>query len=301
MIKREVVIIGAGPAGISCAIQLKRYGFEPLLLEGNSVGGLVLNANMVENYPGFPKGISGSELACLFEKQLRRFGVEVLIMKAEKLDFSEKNFIIRTDKKTINAKTVVVASGTVPRKLRIDTGLKSNCIFYDVLKLKSIENKDICIIGGGDAALDYALTLSRNNEVLVLCRKKNVSCVLALLEKVKGQSNIRISTGCEVKNLFKQGDKLVLHCSCANDISILTDIVVAAIGRIANVGFLSQDLKSAYEIGKRTKNIYFIGDVVEGEYRQVGIAVGDGIRIAMEIFKGRAKMSGGLAVTGKVR
>ena len=73
----DVVVVGAGPAGISASIQLKRSGIEPLLLEKDETGGLLLNANLVENYPGFPDGVSGEILAEIFSKHLKKVGVEL--------------------------------------------------------------------------------------------------------------------------------------------------------------------------------------------------------------------------------
>jgi len=289
MRNEKVVIIGAGPAGVSCAVQLKRYGLAPFLIERDEVGGLLLNANMVENYPGFPEGISGVNLAKLFGEQLEKYSIVPHILEVLNVDFNDKNFILETDKGEIAARTLVVASGTVPKKLNIVNPDIMGGIFYDVKGLRSVKDKDICIIGAGDVAFDYALSLSFFNRVTVLCRKEEISCIPCLLEKVKARNNIQVLTGCEVKEINEEGGKLVLYCSSENDVIIRTDVVVIAIGRGPNIGFLSQKLIEVYDTGEEEKNLYFVGDVSRGILRQVGVAVGDGLRVAMEIFQGKAE------------
>ena len=118
-----VAIIGAGPAGLATALQLKRYGVDALLLEGGRVGGLLHNANCVENYPGFPGGISGPQLVRLFIAQAEQTGVSVTHAQVLSLDYSgfsapsdsqEGEFSIQTAERLYRARRVVIASGTRP-------------------------------------------------------------------------------------------------------------------------------------------------------------------------------------------
>ena len=111
MMTEDVIVIGAGPAGIAAAIQLRRFGLDPLLLERDRLGGLLVNANLVENYPGFPEGIRGAELVKLFEAQLRRVGVSISVEEATALDYSD-GFLIQTPRRRLTARIVVIASGT---------------------------------------------------------------------------------------------------------------------------------------------------------------------------------------------
>ena len=87
----KIVIIGGGPSGIACAIQLIRYGYNPVIIEKNEPGGLLRNANLVENYPGFPNGISGIDLSHIFVEQLNRFGVELISDEVISLDYAENH------------------------------------------------------------------------------------------------------------------------------------------------------------------------------------------------------------------
>ena len=292
MNKEKIVIIGAGPSGITCAIQLKRYGFEPLLIEKDEVGGLARNANLIENYPGFPSGITGYELAVLFRRQMTRFNISVHKMEVTDLDYNERNYLIKTNEGLIEAKTVIVASGTMPEELNdYDEDVK-NRILYNVESLKSVKGKDILIVGGGDAAFDYASGLSLNNNITIIHRGNEPSCLPVLFERAKKIGSIRYLENCAVKEIVKDGEKLVLRYFSEKDFEIHIDYVIGAIGRKPNVGFLSERLLKAYKEEKEVKNLYFIGDVMRGFYRQVGIAIGDGLLAAMKVHTERLKVKG---------
>jgi thioredoxin reductase len=112
----NVTIIGAGPAGIATALQLKRYGITPIILEKNTIGGLIRNAHLIENYPGFPKGISGINLVHLFRKHLERAAITIFPEGVIKLDTEDENFLIQTQKRVFSSHIVVIASGTKPRE-----------------------------------------------------------------------------------------------------------------------------------------------------------------------------------------
>jgi len=113
----EIVIIGAGPAGVTAAIQLKRYGIPFTLLEKERVGGLLWNANLVENYPGFPAGVSGPKLVGLIMKQMERIGVEVKFDSVVELQYDGNSFQIRTSQAEYSPRYVIVASGTRPNPI----------------------------------------------------------------------------------------------------------------------------------------------------------------------------------------
>ena len=191
-----MVIIGAGPAGISTAIQLKRYGVEPTLLEKKEIGGLLKNANLVENYPGFPSGVPGPELVKLFKKQLENIQIKVHFEKVLELDYKNGLFSIKTNQKKITCRIIVIASGTKPRKLSYpDLPAKiENHIFYEIYPLTQVENKKIAIIGAGDAAFDYALNLSKQNKVTILNRGEEVKCLPLLWKRAMETKNISYLT-----------------------------------------------------------------------------------------------------------
>ena len=181
----DVAIIGAGPAGLSAAVQLKRYNTDILLFEKNLVGGLLRNANLVENYPGFGDGSSGIELVEQFSRHLDKTGLKVNYEEVKEIDYSKDKFFVKTNNKNTACKIVVIATGTKPQKI---PGLKiteeiCKLIFYEIYPILKVQNKNIAIIGAGDAAFDYALNLARFNKVTILNRGNETSCLSLLWER----------------------------------------------------------------------------------------------------------------------
>ena len=182
---RDVAIIGAGPAGIAAAIHLRRYDITPVVFEERAVGGLLRNAHLVENYPGFPEGIGGPELAGLMRDHLGVSGAEVRYERIVSLDYRDDRFFLRTASAELACRIAVVASGTEPKKIP-DLAIPDdimNRVFYEVYPIRDMRYKNIAIIGAGDAAFDYALNLSRQNEVTLLSRGGTAKCNQHLWEK----------------------------------------------------------------------------------------------------------------------
>jgi thioredoxin reductase (NADPH) len=173
----EVFIIGAGPAGMAAALQLKRYGITPRLFEKARPGGLLWNANCVENYPGFPGGVSGPELVLTFIEQIK--SIEITPEPVIKLSWEREVFYARTPSRTYQARKAIIASGTKPCILTafpIPDDLRAYVV-YEVAGLLSEEGKNILVVGSGDAAFDYAINLSRKNTVIILNRSEQVKCL----------------------------------------------------------------------------------------------------------------------------
>ncbi len=284
---KNVVIIGAGPAGISAAIQLKRSGLDPLLLEKNRVGGLLANANLVDNYPGFPRGITGPRLVELFGTHLDKAGVKVEFEGVINLDY-EEHFLLETTRRELRSRIVVVASGTEPRKVK--TPLlpddASGLVFDEVYPIAGSSGKRVAIIGAGDAAFDYALNLARRNDVIVLNRGTKRRCLPLLWESARAVKRIEYHENTAASAIQRSGDGVVLICKKnQTDWELQVDYVILATGRTVNRDFLSSRLRTnAAELEKRGL-LYFIGDVRNGIYRQSSIAIGDGVSAAMHIYE----------------
>jgi thioredoxin reductase len=250
----EVVIIGAGPAGIMAAIQLKRSGISPVLLEKEQVGGLLLNANLVENYPGFPEGVTGEEFVKLMVRHLEYTGIEVEFGEVKTLSYGSELFLIGEGNGTLSARRVVVASGTraiIPDDIPFSPSLLGCKIFSEVKDVPLSNGCKVAVVGGGD-------------------------CV----EKWFDADYI---PGVVIKEISKGETGLRLHIVKNVERILEVDFLLLAVGREPQDSFLSHEIREDLESGREIEGLYFAGDVRRGFMRQSGIAVGDGLMAAMDI------------------
>ncbi|MEW6402404.1 MAG: NAD(P)/FAD-dependent oxidoreductase [Chloroflexota bacterium] len=284
----RILIVGAGPAGIAAGIQLQRYGLEPVILEKEKIGGLLRNANWVENYPGFPNGVAGSKLITLMEKQVKRIGVQVEREEVVQLDWDGENFVAETQNAKREVEVVIVASGTESRKVpEVISAAARARVFTEVWPLLKIEGRHIVIVGAGDAAFDYALNLSKKrNSVTILNRGDSVKCLGLLWERASLEPAITYRAGVAVSHVDadETAARLKVRCEAGGSSEEVTaDYVIFAIGRDPQLDFLSENLKRCEKDLIETGRLYFVGDVQNGLLRQTAIAVGDGLRAAMQI------------------
>ena len=285
----DVVIIGAGPAGIATAIQLRRYDIPTVLIEKERIGGLLWNANLVENYPGFPNGISGPKLARLFEKQMERIGVEVVFDEVRTLDVVSETLTVGTCLNSYRPRAVVVASGTRPRPFPLEVSAHvRDRVFSTVYPILNVRRKHVVIIGAGDAAFDYALNLSRCNTVTILNRHGETQCLPLLWERARACAAISYRDGIAAGQIVEAdaGSGLILQCESGGlEATVAADYVVFAIGREPQMNFLSARAMEWESALLERGQLYYIGDVKNGLLRQTAIAVGDGLKAAMQIYR----------------
>ncbi|MGQ9586972.1 MAG: NAD(P)/FAD-dependent oxidoreductase [Thermoplasmata archaeon] len=286
----SAAIIGAGPGGIAAAIYLQRAGVAPLLIERGEPGGLLRSANLVENYPGFPGGVRGVELAERFVDQLRSSGVRVTRANVELVSAVRDGFRVKTDMGDFSCRTVIIATGTRPKEigLRGCGRLNGKKVFYDIAEIPPELRKDksIIVVGGGDAAFDYALNLrGKGNRVTVISRSEP-HCLPLLRSRAKS-SGIDVVTGCVPELVQEKPKGVLLRCRSENGrADFRGDLVLSACGRVPDLSILSPALRRQTRTGKgipetRAPGMYIVGDAARGRHRQTGIAVGDGIRAAM--------------------
>ncbi len=283
----DVIIIGAGPAGIAAAIQLRRQGVDPLVFEKGMIGGLLHNANLVENYPGFPDGISGNDLAALFAKQLSKYNIRIIPESVQRLDYENALFTITTNDSTYTASIVVIATGTKPREYT-DIEIPEDArqfIHNEIYPILTAKEKRIAIVGAGDAAFDYALNLGKANEVMIWNRGEAVRCLQLLQERASRANSITCRTNITISEITKNsGGGLRIHCMAPEGPETFeVDFLVYAIGRDPQLDFLSSGMKNALPKLSKAGSCYLLGDVKSGRYRQTAIAVGDAIHAAMKI------------------
>ena len=283
----DAIIIGAGPAGLTAALQLKRYGIDPLVFERSHIGGLLRNANSVENYPGFPGGIPGSELVRLFEDQASQAGVHVVLEEVIELTHGGDTFRVVTPEQTYLSRIVIIASGTKPKTFAdpaIPESLRDR-IFYEVYPLHGITGKRIIIVGAGDAAFDYALNLGNQNDVIILNRDDRPSCLPLLQKRASLASRIKHYAKTRISKIASDSHgKIVLECIAPTGSTVIhADHLILAIGREPQIDFTSSLPSEQIARLEADSLLYFIGDVKNGIFRQTAIAAGDGLLAAMKI------------------
>jgi len=289
----SVAVLGAGPAGIAAAIELSRSGVPPVVFERDEPGGLLRNAYLVENYPGFPRGISGPDLVRLFREHLGRCSVCVIPEEVTGLEYENEEFEVRTAKRTRRAAVAVVATGTEPIKMsrpEIPPDVAER-VFYEVHALRSMDGKRFAVIGAGDVAFDYALTLSLKNEVVILARGEEPRCSPGLWKRCRKSGRITFLANHRVIGFDRCAGRVEVACTCPGTSSrkIQVDHLVVAIGRQSSLGFFGSRLRAEAGFLNRNGKLYVVGDAGNGSRRQAAIAVGDGVRAAMAI---RERMRG---------
>ena len=227
----DCAIIGAGPAGITSAIQLKRAGFTITLFEKKKIGGLAPNAHHIENYLGFREGISGRKLTSLFVRQLKLWKIPVVV--AEVTNITKKNFFyIYTPQKKYKARSVILATGTIPLEANIpgEKELSGEKVFYEVTDLlsKSRSNKSaVAIIGGGDVGFDYALRLIEKKYQPRIITSHKIKCLDLLKQRVK-KKKIPCLENIQIRSIKSNKHKVEVIC---RGIKFIVDYVLIAIGR----------------------------------------------------------------------
>ena len=279
------VIVGAGPAGIAAAVYLRRAGVDPRVFERDEIGGLLRNAHLVENYPGFPEGIGGPELVELFKRHLVRWRIDIRMEEVHTVSKEGEVYKLSSESGEAFAKSVIVATGTRPKRIDIQ-GLEDvelSRVFYEVRDIPPTAKGNFLIIGGGDAAFDYALNLASRDIYVDIVFRGEPRCLALLLERASRSEKIRTHAGTELKSVRGEERQLVFMMEQeGTEKEIVADYGLIACGRKADMGVLPPELAENW---KEASGLYLVGDVRRGNYRQVGISVGDGILAAMSIIE----------------
>ncbi len=279
----NIIIIGAGISGISCALQLNRYNIDFLIFEKNNIGGLINNANCIKNYPGFNE-ISGIDLSKKLNTQLKKNRIKIIKEEILSVKYVNNHFILKSNKNTYKCNYLICATGTIPKKplqyKNFDRKIK-NRIFFDILKLRKCKNKNILIIGAGDIAFDYALSLSRYNNIMIFNRGNKIKALKQLENEVNNTKNIQYYKNTKLHSLKLKNNKLLISDNQNNQYTF--DYIVYAIGRQKNtLSFLKID-NNTKKLLLKNKKLFFIGDLKRENFKQLTIASGDGTLLAMKI------------------
>ena len=292
----DVAVIGSGPAGMTAALYVARSGLSVALFEQMSAGGQLAETNLIENYPGFPEGANGFELAFSMKQQAERFGSIEINEQVTSVDFEGEVKTITTPYNTYQARAVIVATGARPRKLDIPgySNLEGRGIAYcATCDGNFYRGKDVVIVGGGDTAVTDALYLGRIcNKVTIVYRRDKLRATPVYNKALAELDNLEYAWNSNVVAAHEIDGKLsgiTIHNSATNeDLEIACDGMFMAIGLIPNTEFLQGALELdshgyivANETGKTSiPGVFAAGDVRTKELRQVTTAVADGATTA---------------------
>jgi thioredoxin reductase (NADPH) len=285
----DLVILGGGPAGVTAAIYGARAGLSAILLEKMIVGGEIVSTDRLDNYPGFPDGITGAAFGLLLESQLQRFHVAVRAAAVEQVSFKGEAKKVFTPEEEITGRAVVIATGTVPRLLNVDGELSlrgrgvSYCATCDAAFFRG---KDVAVVGGGDAALEETIFLSRlAGKIYLIHRREAFRGVKALQEKVYSLPNVEILWNTTVEKI--EGERRVEGVRLARDgkeLFLALQGIFIYVGRQPNTGFLRDEVPldeqgfiiTNEKMETALPRVYAAGDVRRKELRQVITAAADG-------------------------
>ena len=202
----ELVVVGAGPAGLSAALYASRMGLRTLVLEKGLPGGLMLEIPFIENYPGFPEGISGQELAELMVRQAKKHGAEIReLEEVLKMDLKGDVKIVETNKGTYEAKAIIIATGCSHRKLDVpgEEEFRGRGVSYcGLCDGPFFKGKRVLVVGGGNAAATTALYLSDlASEVLLVHRRDVLRAEEALVKRLE-EKGVRFILNSVVEEIF---------------------------------------------------------------------------------------------------
>lgn len=284
-----VTIIGGGPAGMAASVEVSRQGCESVILERTRLGGLLCNANLVMNYPGFPEGIAGAALVEKFTDQVRRCGIEVVYEEVTSIEHKGGIFCAKTSFGEVHSRAVIIATGTRPLTIDglADEDAANSRIFHETYPIREATGKKIAIIGAGDVAFDYALSLAERNEVVILNKNSEAKCCPGLRRMVREAESISYKSDVSVMppvRSHRQG--ILLRCRDAKgETEVYADYVVVAIGRAGNAAHLLSKLDTSRAHLEKEGLLQLAGDVRNVDFRQTGIAVGGGIIAAMRVVR----------------
>lgn len=299
--KIKCLIIGSGPAGYTAAIYASRANMFPVLYQGEQPGGQLTTTNEVENFPGYPQGITGPEMMMQLEEQARRFGTDIRNGWVTKVDFSSKPLKVWVEDKEIHADSVIISTGASARYLNIDSeqhylktgGGVSACAVCDGFFYR---NQEVAIVGAGDSACEEAIYLSKIcKKVTMLVRRDEFRASKIMEERVKNTENIEILFNTETKEILGDGQLvngiLVFNNKTKEEKQIPITGFFVAIGHNPNTSifkdYLDLDaegyiLKKNHSTATNVEGVFAAGDVADRHYRQAIVAAGSGAMAALD-------------------
>ena len=303
----KVIIIGSGPAGLTAALYAARANLSPLVITGNELGGQVSITNEVENYPGFPEGLTGPELVERFQKQAEKFGARFEFDEVIEVDFSGPPYRVKTHGQEFTTQAVIIATGASPKRLGVPGEQEfigrgvSYCATCDGFFFR---DKEIIVVGGGDSAVEEGLFLTKfARRVRIVHRRDQLRAGPLLQQRAFNNPKIEFVWNTVVTAI--EGDGRVERVRVRNTVTgeegiLETDGVFIYIGHYPNSalfkGLVDMDDHGYIIVDKfmRTNvpGVFAAGEIADPIYRQVVTSAGDGCKAAMQVEKYLAEIEG---------
>lgn len=296
---RNVVIIGSGCAGLTAAIYAARANLKPLVIRGHEAGGQLTLTTLVENYPGFPKGVQGPELVEMMQRQATEFGAEYLEGDVTRVDLSRRPFMLQVDKEQIETRTLIVASGASAKMLGLESERKllghgvSTCATCDGYFYRG---KPVVVVGGGDTAAEEALFLTRYaTEVVLIHRRDQLRASKIMQDRILRNEKIKPVWNSVVTEFLDVAKGEVTGVGLKNVVTGEETVrpthgVFIGIGHSPNTALFRGQLEmneNGYlktHDGTKTNvpGVFAAGDVQDHIYRQAVTAAGSGCMAAID-------------------
>jgi len=307
----DIIIIGGGPAGLTAGLYTSRAGLKSLLVERGMLGGQMVNAPLVENYPGYPDGIAGSELGSLMHQQAVKYGLEVVT--AEVTGVSEQRpYNVATTGGSFKAAAIIIAAGSEYRKLevageeRLSGRGVSYCATCDGFFFR---NREVAVVGGGDTAITDALELSQHvSKIYVIHRRDQLRAGEVLQQRAFAHPKLKFIWSTVVEEAV--GDKMlnglrVRNVKTGQQSVLKVDGVFVAVGLMPNSRSFSNVLELNNDgsvitnetMATSSPGIFAAGDIRKNSPRQIAAAVGDGVAAAVSAFKYIQEQGNGTGIT----
>jgi thioredoxin reductase (NADPH) len=301
----KVIILGSGPAGLTAAIYAARGNLDPLVITGNELGGQIATTNEIENFPGFPDGVTGPELYQLLMRQAERFGARFEMDEAIEVEMRQRPFRVKTRESEHEAKALILATGASPRKLGVPgekefTGRGvSYCATCDGFFFR---DREVIVVGGGDSALQEGLFLTKfASKVQIVHRRDQLRAGAALQQRAFRNDKISFIWNTIVTAIH--GDQAVKSVTLKDvktgeEREHPVDGVFIYIGHYPNTalykGQLEMDDHGYLIVDSRLHTsipgVFAAGEVHDHVFRQAVVSAGFGCMAAMEAQKYLAEL-----------